>query len=174
MKRHSGTYPMYSIIPLAFCRETVKILSDASKEILFVLAYFVQILISVSWKEISHSTNALVYCCSACFGNLIAIPQPSCVYYQKNKCQFFCSCWCETIFIAELPDNNLFILPLWKHQVTRRIGGLYLGICSGATSWWTQDDIFHGSWRSSHSITSCLWDASCDRQISCHLVQSAW
>lgn len=49
----------------------------------FALAYFVQILISVSGEEISHSTNALVYCCSAYFRSLIAIPQPSCVYYQK-------------------------------------------------------------------------------------------
>ena len=142
----------------------------------FVLAYFVWILISVSWEEVSHSTNALVYSVllqcmlkkSSCHSSTFPCLLP------KNKCQFFCSCWCETIFIAELPDNNLFILPLWKHQVTRRIGGLYLGICSGATSWWTQDDIFHGSWRSSHSITSCVWDASCDRKISCHLVQSAW
>lgn len=55
----------------------------------FALAYFVQILISVSWKEISHSTNALVYCCSACFRSLFAIHQPSRIYLPKNKCQFF-------------------------------------------------------------------------------------
>ena len=55
----------------------------------FVLAYFVRILISVSWEEISHSTNALVYCCSACFRSVIAIPQPSRVYYQKINVNFF-------------------------------------------------------------------------------------
>ena len=50
------------------------------------------------------------------------------------------------LFILELPDDHLLVVPVWKQQILGGTGRLYLGLCPGATTWWTKDDIFHGCW----------------------------